>query len=312
MADLTLPGSLAEHAAQLAGEARAAETKRSYQSALRTFAAFCKKYEIAPRPTPQAACAYVVHLVEAGRSVATIERALVALGHAAAAQGLPSPREHPALLEVVRGARRRIGVAPRQKRAVTVPQLRSMSQCLDGGKRGVRDRALLVVGYAGAFRRSELVGLDLADVQWTEDGVLLRVRRSKTDQEGRGATRALPHGSSTFTCPVRTLRTWLELRGDWDGPLFVHIAAGGRVTRRRLNARQVARLVQRTAKAVGLDPEAYAGHSLRAGLITAAAGAGKSDWSIMRQSGHASPATLAGYVREARAFDDNAAEGIGL
>jgi len=254
----------------------------------------------------------VLHLVENGRSVATIERALVALGHAAVACGLPSPRSHPALLEVVRGARRRIGVAPRQKRAITVAQLRAMSLSLGEGKRALRDRALLVAGYAGAFRRSELVALDLEDVSWTEQGVLLRVRRSKTDQEGKGTSKALPTGSSAATCPSRTLRAWLEVRGEAAGPVFTHIAAGERVTARRLNDRQVARIVQRAALKVGLDPSLYAGHSLRAGLITAAATAGKTDWAIMRQSGHASPATLAGYVRDARSFEDNAAEGIGL
>ena len=175
-----------------------------------------------------------------------------------------------------KGIRRKLGVAQRQAAPVCVPELRAMTATLPDGLRGVRDRAMLLVGFAGAFRRSELVGLDVADLAFDAEGLTVTLRRSKTDQEGAGRKVGVPYGSDPATCPVRALRAWLEATGIEVGALFVGVNRHGRLTGKRLAGVDVARLVKRCAEAAGLDPARFSGHSLRAGLATAAAKAGKS------------------------------------
>jgi site-specific recombinase XerD len=162
---------------------------------------------------------------------------------------------------------------------------------LDASLAGVRDRALLLLGFAGAFRRSELVALDVADLSFTARGVEVTIRRSKTDQEGAGRVVAIPLGSQAETCPVRSLRAWLEAAGIEAGSIFRAVNRWGRVGG-RLADRDVACTVKRAAERAGLDPAAFSGHSLRAGLATSAALAGKSDRAIMATTGHKSRAMV--------------------
>lgn len=177
---------------------------------------------------------------------------------------------------------------------------------------GSRDRLLLLVGFAGAFRRSELVALDLEDITITPDGLEVLVRRSKTDQEGTGTVKGIPFGSNPRTCPVRAFRAWIERSGITTRTLFRHVDRHGCLHAHRLSGHAIARIIKRLAKVAGLDPVQFSGHSLRAGLATAAARAGKADRTIMRQTGHRSRAMLDRYVRDADLFTDNAAAGIGL
>jgi integrase len=167
--------------------------------------------------------------------------------------------------------------------AVTA-ELRAMVAALPGDLRGARDRALLLVGFAAALRRSELVALDRCDVAETAEGLVVTLRRSKTDQEGQSRKIGVPYGSNPATCPVRALRAWTEIAGVVDGPLFVTVDRSGRPGTARASDRAVARAVQRAAQGAGLDRARYAGHSLRAGLATSAAAAGASERSIMAQT----------------------------
>ena len=187
-----------------------------------------------------------------------------------------------------------------------------MVEALPVDARGLRDRALLVVGLAGGFRRSELVALEVADLAFTDDGLVVTVRRSKTDQEGEGATVGLPYGGNPDTCPVRVLRAWLEAHGIESGPAFREVTRAGVVTERPASDRAVDRAVKRAAKAAGLDVDRLSAHSLRAGLATSAARAGKADRAIMRQGRWKSRTMVDRYVREASLFRENAATGIGL
>jgi integrase len=174
---------------------------------------------------------------------------------------------------------------------------------------GLRDRALLLVGFAGAFRRSELVALDVSDVEVGEDGLTVTLRRSKTDQEGAGRKVGIPRGSTPETCPVRALRAWLETAAITESALFRSVNRHGRVGS-RLSDKHVAIAVKEAAAPVGLDVKSFAGHSLRAGLVTSAAIQGRSDRSIMNQTGHRSVAMVQRYVRDASLFRDNAAQGL--
>ena len=195
---------------------------------------------------------------------------------------------------------------------MTVADLRMMCGIQGEDLQGIRDSALLLVGFAGALRRSELVGLDVADVIPADGGTILTLRRSKTDQEGAGRQVGIPYGSHRETCPVRSLHRWLEIAELEEGPIFRPIDRHGSVGSTRLSDRSVALIVQRAAKKAGLDPGLFAGHSLRAGLATAAAAAGVSEHDIARTTGHKSVAVLRRYVRTATVFERNAAASVGL
>jgi len=179
------------------------------------------------------------------------------------------------------------------------------------GLGGIRDRALLLIGFAGGFRGSELVGLDVEDVEWSDEGVRLLIRRSKTDQESAGQFVAIARGTTLF-CPVAALAEWLRASGITSGPLFRPVNCYGHLGPGRLGDRNVALIVKRYANAAGLDPAQYAGHSLRAGLVTQAAINGVPERAIMRQTRHQSSAMLGRYIRDANLFRDNASGRLGL
>jgi len=175
---------------------------------------------------------------------------------------------------------------------------------------GSRDRALLLVGFSGAFRRSELVGLEIRDVAFTTDGVEVTLRRSKTDQEGRGRLVALPYSGAPEVCPVRALRAWLEAAAIVDGPVFREVTRHGRVESAPLTGRSVSRIVKRSGVSAGLEASSFSGHSLRAGFVTQAKLKRKDEASIMRQTGHRSVAMVRKYDRRADLWRDNAAAGL--
>jgi len=167
---------------------------------------------------------------------------------------------------------------------------------------GLRDRALLVLGFATSLRRSELCRLNLADISFEQEGVAVMVRRSKTDQLGRGRVLGVWPGKRAATDPVRVLKAWIRARGDWDGPLFARVQTGDVITRRGITGDAVADAVKRAVQRAGRRPAAYGAHSLRAGAVTASAEIGRSDQEIMGLSGHASAAVMRMYVRRVRLF----------
>lgn len=301
-----------EHARNYAVASRAASTVRAYRVAWDAWAAWCRLQGLDELPAAgESVALYAAHLAASGSAVSSIELALVAINQRHRLEGHPSPRAHRAVSEVMRGIRRTHGVATKQKAALLVGAVKVCVKKLPSRVLGVRDRALLLVGFAGAFRRSELVDLDVEDLAFEADGVAIRIGRSKTDQEGRGRTVGVPLGRHAATCPVRALRAWLEVSGLERGALFVGLTRHGKLTGYRLSGRDVARIVKRTAARAGLDPAALAGHSLRSGFCTSAAKAGAGERQIMRQTGHKSPTMVRRYIRDAEVLaDDNAARGL--
>ena len=228
-------------------------------------------------------------------------------------EGLPPPSArdtHQLIADTLSGIRREQRARPtRKKAAIGAKDLAGMIARVDGmNTRAVRDRAILALGLAAALRRSELVALQLADIQLVEQGLTVFVRHSKTDQEGEGATIAVPAGK--VLRPVAHLNAWLQIRGGAPGPLFTRVGPRGEFTMEAMSDRSIARLVKRHARAQGLDPDMIAGHSLRAGFLTEAARTRASLAKMQEVSRHKSVKVLLGYVRSAEMFEGHAGTGF--
>jgi site-specific recombinase XerD len=291
---------------------KAANTLRGYQSDWRDFYAWCESHGLCPLPaSPEGVAAYIAE--SAGRlKVGSIQRRLNAIAEAHKAVGMESPTHAAIVTNTMKGIRRTKGTAAVQKSAALTADIRAMLDAADAGTIGARDRALILLGFAGAFRRSELIGLDAEDCVFGKDGFTITLRRSKTDQQGAGRKIGIPYGSNPETCPVRTVQAWLELAGVSAGPLFRSINRHGQVQSGRLSPVDVARVVKKLADRAGLDAGKYAGHSLRAGHATSAAIAGASERSIMNQTGHRSVQMVRRYIREGNLFRENSAGKLGL
>jgi integrase len=206
----------------------------------------------------------------------------------------------------MRGIKRIHGSAQHQAKPLLRDDLLLVLDAMGEGLKAIRDRALLLVGFAGALRRSELVGLYVADVEPVRQGVIIHLRRSKTDQEGQGQKIGIPFGRSRW-CPVAALDAWMTASAISEGPVFRPVDRHGRVRAGRLSREAVSTVIKQRTASAGFDPGRYSGHSLRAGFVTSAAQAGVATWKIRAQTRHASDAMLARYIRTGELFTDNAA-----
>ena len=209
----------------------------------------------------------------------------------------------------MRGIRRTVQLPSRRKAPVLAETARAMVSMAPTSIKGLRDRALLLLGFAGAFRRSELVALNVADLEETDDGIRVIIRRSKTDQTGEGQIIAIPRGTAA-SCPVRAIKVWLEAAAISEGSVFRPIRKGGKVRDQRRSAKSVCDLVHAYAGRVGLDAASYGAHSLRSGFLTSAARRGASIFKMADQSRHKSMDVLRSYVRDSELFKDHAGEGL--
>jgi len=294
---------------------KAPATRRGYQSDWRRFAAWCASAGLDSLPAqPETVAFYISHLAETHKP-ATVGRHLASIASAHKGRGFSSPAsmQHGAVASVWQGIKRTHGTAQVQKQPLLTADMRAMVRTLSPDRLiSTRDRALLLVGFAGAFRRSELVGLDVADCSFSNDGLTITLRRSKTDQEGAGRKVGIPYGSNPETCPVRGMQAWLAASGITEGPVFRWVNRHGGMQPGRLSGTAVALIVKRHAGAAGFDASKFAGHSLRAGLATQAAMGGASERSIMNTTGHKSSAMVRRYIRGVSLFTENAAAVCGL
>ncbi|MGA3355095.1 MAG: site-specific integrase [Acidimicrobiales bacterium] len=291
---------------------RAENTTRVYRTGWAQFTTWCEAHGVIALPAgPETVACYVADLAKAAKP-ATIDLRLAAISAAHRAAGYDSPTKVEAVRLVRRGVRRTLGTAQRQVRPLTMVDLRAMLDGLGTDPAGCRDRALLLLGFAGALRRSELVGLEVADVTEGTDGLTVHLRRSKTDEEAAGRTVGIPYGSNPATCPVRALRAWLEVSGITEGAAFRPVDRHRHIGATRLSGHAVALVLKRHAARAGLDPGEVAGHSLRAGLATSAAAAGVPERIIAEQTGHKGTVILRRYIREGSLFRENAASAVGL
>ena len=296
---------------------RSPATHRAYRAAWRAFSLWCSGRGARLLPaSPHLTAAYAAHLAQLGRRPSTVEQALAAISVAHQAAGHLSPTRDTRVRAVLSGIRRAHGAGgpgSRGKAALETPALReALAAIPEDTFRGLRDRAMLLLGFAGGLRRSELASLDLEDLEMVPEGLQVRLRRSKTDQEGRGRLLGIPYGLHPETCPVRAIQAWTLAAGAAEGPLFRTVDRAGRILPRRCSDRAVARAVQRAVRVSGGDPTRVGAHSLRSGFVTSAARAGAPTWAIQLQTGHRSLAQLHQYVRPATLFQENAARYVGL
>ena len=305
--------ALAARTRGYAAAARAENTKKAYAADLEHFTKWCATHGITdPVPAdPRVVAAYLADF--AGKlAVSTLARRLYALAAIHRAEGHAPPTESPVVQAVWSGIKRTHRTAPRQKAPTRTKIITRLVKPLGESPKDVRDRALLLIGFASAFRRSELVALDITDITETDDGLHIAVLRSKSDQEGAGDVVGVPYGSNPATCPVRAWRAWLEVSGIAEGAAFRGITRHGKISDTRLTARAVADVVKARAKAAGLDGRTFAAHSLRAGFATEAFGQGVPEFSVMRHGRWKSASSMRGYIREGSLWSDNAAAKLGL
>jgi site-specific recombinase XerD len=239
-------------------------------------------------------------------SVATLVRRLATISKAHQARGLPNPCRSEIVRATLRGIKRTRGIAQNQAKPLLREDLFRVLDAMGESMKDARDRTLLLIGFAGGFRRSELVGLECADIERVRQGIVILLRHSKTDQEGAGRKVGIPLGR-THHCPVLALECWLARSGIAEGPIFRPVNRHGHVAAERLSGEAVSLVVKERIAAAGIDPTGYSGHSLRAGFATSAVQAGVSMLKVRAQTGHASDAMLARYVREGELFVGNAA-----
>ena len=295
--------------------AKAPATLRAYRSDWRDFESWCLGHRLNPLPAdPKTVALYIADLASCCAS-ATITRRLTAITKAHQAAGYtesPSSARQGIVSETLKGIRRTIGTAQKGKDPLLTSDVKRVIGSSPDRLLGFRDNALVLVGFAGGFRRSELSLLNCEDVSFNENGALINLRRSKTDQEGEGCRIGLPWGSQPDTCPVRALRRWLDAAGLSEGPLFRAVDRHGRVSQSRLNKDSIGNVIKRAALRAGMSTEALAGHSLRSGHVTQGAMNGVPEFIIMKQTRHKSLATLRKYIRYGELFRKNSAAGLGL
>ena len=295
-------------AADYARAEKAVATRRAYRTDFEIFRAWCAEHGATALPAaPEAVAAFLAR--EASRRIkpATISRRIAAIRYAHKLANLLTPTDDERVRATLRGIRRTLGTAVAKKMPATAERIVAMAPIAGGRLSSFRDRALLLLGFAGAFRRSELCALDFEDIEESAEGLRVTIRHSKTDQEGRGEVIAVPYGAAA--CPVKALKAWLQATGIASGPIFRPIAKGARLQEARLD-RSVAKIVKAHAARVGLDPAKFGGHSLRSGFLTSAAARGASIFKMADQSRHKSMDTLRGYVRDAEIFKDHAGKGL--
>jgi site-specific recombinase XerD len=308
-APLPLPAREVGTAAEYARAEKAEATRRAYRTDFDIFRSWCAERGASALPAaPEAVAAFLAHEAERRVKPSTIGRRVAAVRYAHKLAGFPLPTDDERVRATMRGVRRSLGTARAKKTPATVERIVAMVPLAGGGLANIRDRALLLFGFASAMRRSELAALDADDIEETPEGLRVTVRRSKTDQEGHGHVIAIPRG--VIACPVAAMKAWLEAAAITEGAVFRPIAKGERIQAARLTDRSIAAIVKAHAARVGLDPAAFAGHSLRSGFLTSAAARGASIFKMADQSRHKSMDTLRGYVRDAEIFKDHAGNGL--
>lgn len=297
--------TISDETRHFVAESTAASTRKAYRSDLTIFVSWCDSRSLEAMPaSPVTIADFLAHQANDGVSPSTLNRRIAAIRYAHEAAGMTSPTGDKLVSATLKGIKRNVGAKVEKKSAATVDKIYQMiAQCNTKTIQGKRDKAILLLGFAGAFRRSELVALQVSDIEFVQDGARITIRKSKTDQEGEGHVIAI-FGGKLDVCGI--LKDYLQAAGISDGALFRPITKSDKTRDQAITDKSIAAIVKRYAEAAGLNPDDFSGHSLRAGFITSAAEAGANLFKIMDVSRHKSVQTVKGYVRNAEMFKDHA------
>ena len=289
---------------------KANNTLRAYKSDFKDFGAFCAKHGFNSMPTePKIVSLYLTHLSENSK-ISTLRRRLVSIGVVHKLKGHYLDTKHPVIIENLMGIKRKKGSIQTGKKPILINHLKQIINVIDEQKiekiKKLRNKTLVLIGFGGGFRRTELISINHEDIDFVQEGVKITVRRSKTDQFGEGMIKGLPFFSNEKYCPVTNLKNWLILSKIKTGPIFRRFAKGPILTRHRLTDQSVVLIIKDCLKLAGIENQNFAGHSLRSGFATVAAESGADERSIMAMTGHKTTQMVRRYIREANIFKNNA------
>ena len=289
---------------------KANNTLRAYKSDFRDFGAFCAKHGFKSMPTePKIVSLYLTHL-SANSKMSTLRRRLVSLGVVHKIKGHYLDTKHPIIIENLMGIKRKKGSIQIGKKPILINHLKQIINVIDEQKidkiKKLRNKTLILTGFSGGFRRSELISINFEDIDFVEEGVKINLRRSKTDQYGEGMIKGLPYFSNEKYCPVTNLKNWLTLSKIKTGPIFRRFSKGSNLTSHRLTDQSVVLIIKDCLKLAGIENQNFSGHSLRSGFATVAAESGADERSIMAMTGHKTTQMVRRYIKEANLFKNNA------
>jgi len=289
---------------------KANNTIRAYRSDFKDFSVFCAKNSLKSLPTDSKIVAlYLTYLSSKGAKISTLRRRLVSIGVIHKLKGHYLDTKHPIIIENLMGIKRKIGSFQQGKKPILINHLKSIINVIDNEKtkeiKKIRDKTLILIGFGGGFRRTELVSIDYNDVEMVPEGVKIVIRRSKTDQFGEGMAKGLPYFTNQNYCPVLHLKKWLELSNIKTGPIFRRFSKSFKLSENRLTDQSVALLLKYYLDIAGIENKNYSGHSLRSGFATVSAESG-ADESIMAMTGHKTTQMVRRYIKEANLFKNNA------
>jgi len=289
---------------------KANNTLRAYNSDFKDFGAFCAKHGFNSMPTdPKIVSLYLTHLSKSFK-ISTLRRRLVSISMLHKLKGQYLDVKHPIIVENLMGIKRVKGSIQKGKKPLLINHLKSIINVIDQEKideiKKIRDKAIILIGFGGGFRRTELISIDREDLEFVPEGLKITVKRSKTDQFGEGMTKGLPYFTNEFYCPVKNLKKWLEISKIESGPIFKRFTKGVALTDKRLTDQSVVLLIKEYLKLAGIDNKNFSGHSLRSGFATVAAESGADERSIMAMTGHKTTQMVRRYIKEANIFKNNA------
>jgi site-specific recombinase XerD len=302
-----------ESATKYMGDSLSENTKRAYRVQWDQFSAWCLVRGLNPLPsTPEVVCVFIAWLADNGKKVATIARMLSSISKAHRVSGVfANPIGTEMVKDAFSGIKRKLGSDQERVDPLSFDDIKKIVDSFGVSIEGIRNKALILIGFFGGFRRSELVAVSRKDIKFSEEGVRIKIAKSKTDQEGKGFFKSIPRRVDDKNyCPVLALEDWINVAPD-SRFLFCHVegASGPVKVGKKLSDKMIARMINRITFNLGIKGW-FSGHSLRAGFVTAAAKAGKSNRAIMKMTGHKTYAMVDRYVRLANEFEDNAADGI--
>lgn len=301
-----------ENAKRLIDKARASSTWTAYQSDWRQFEAYCRTYKLPALPTTTATLlSFLSSQAGDGKAPTTIQRRLITIRVVHKGAGFDPPDEHPSITELMKGIRNNAAWVARKKKPALPAEITRMADAVTPETaKGLRDRALLLLGFAGAFRRAELVAIEIDHLAFVDEGVRVTLPRSKTDQQGKGQEIAIPSEPASPYCPVRALKDWITVGSISSGPIFLRMHRGDSIGRTAMSPQSVALVIKDHAERAGLEPAHYSGHSLRRGFLTSAAKQRKNIFKMAEHSRHRSLETVREYVEDEAKFDDHAGQGL--